>query len=439
MGTVTMVARTASPFAVVMALSVLAVSTSASDVANLRGSSRRAATAPPNCMPWCAANTKPWSEKCQLSFSPCNGCDVCQPPPPPPAGACIAMHGGGAGRTRVSVCGCDSSMLPISSCSEGGCKICMGGKEIYVNHFNDQVILLTDKAGPSATLGVDMCLGGEIVFSTYSYDPDHIGMQQWIGAWNAREEITIGSCKQTPTPTAPTATPSTPAPPTAAPAPTPPSQNCQPWCAANKNSWSQKCAWSENCNECNSCQTPAPTESPHCRSECYADTQPRKIKCGQQMGGDTAIAEKCNKCPECPLFPSSCAEASSLDNQPKVADYSHSGQSWADWADFFNPQAPGNLWSTDYCSGTQPTPALTTVPTTAPTLAPPTPAPAPWTLVHTDAECAVSYEGASRKSLSACQESCSTPYLTYHTGHWSQCLCHNQCRTVTSSPGSRVC
>merc|ERR1712232_1023872 len=98
-----------------------------------------------------------------------------------------------------------------------------------------------------------------------------------------------------------------------------------------------------------------------------------KIKCGQQMGGDTAIADKCNKCPECPSFPSSCAEVSSLDNQPKLSGKFSIGQSWADWADFFNPQAAGNLWSTDYCSGTEPTPALTAVPTTAPTPAPPTP------------------------------------------------------------------
>merc|ERR1712232_879806 len=152
-----------------------------------------------------------------------------------------------------------------------------------------------------------------------------------------------------------------------------------------------KCAWSQNCNECNSCQTPAPTESPHCRSECYADAQPWKIKCGQQMGGDTAIADKCNKCPECPSFPSSCAEVSSLDNQPELSGKFSIGQSWADWADFFNPQAAGNLWSTDYCSGTQPTPALTAVPTAAPTPAPPTPAPAPWTLVRAGHNCGVSF------------------------------------------------
>merc|ERR1712232_1474447 len=100
-----------------------------------------------------------------------------------------------------------------------------------------------------------------------------------------------------------------------------------------------------------------------------------KIKCGQQMGGDTAIAEKCNKCPECPSFPSSCAEASSLDNQPQLSGKFSIGQSWADWADFFNPQAPGNLWSTDYCSGTQPTPATAAPTTAAPTTATPTTAP----------------------------------------------------------------
>merc|ERR1712228_475906 len=53
-------------------------------------------------------------------------------------------------------------------------------------------------------------------------------------------------------------------------------------------------------------------------------------------------AEKCNKCPECPSFPSSCAEASSLDNQPQLSGKFSIGQSWADWADFFNPQAAGH-------------------------------------------------------------------------------------------------
>merc|ERR1712110_938256 len=160
-------------------------------------------------------------------------------------------------------------------------------------------------------------------------------------------------CGRTHTPTAaPTPMPPTPAPTTAAPAPTPPSPNCLSWCAVDTKPWSEKCAWGENCNECNSCQAPV-VEPPHCRNECYENTLSWKKKCGQEMGGDITLAEKCKKCPECPLFPSSCAK-------PK-----------AQW---------GNRWPTpptDYCGGTRaPTAAPTPAPPTlAPTLAPPAPAP----------------------------------------------------------------
>merc|ERR1712232_315203 len=65
--------------------------------------------------------------------------------------------------------------------------------------------------------------------------------------------------------TATTAAPPTAAPSTAVPAPTPPSPNCLSWCAVNAKPWSEKCAWSASCNECDDCATSAPpTPAPPC-------------------------------------------------------------------------------------------------------------------------------------------------------------------------------
>merc|ERR1712110_870332 len=197
--------------------------------------------------------------------------------------------------------------------------------------------------------------------------------------------------KHTPAPTTPA--PPTPAPPTAAPAPTPPSPNCLAWCAVNTKPWSEKCAWGENCHECNSCQAPV-VEPSHCRNECYENTLSWKKKCGQEMGGDITLAEKCKKCPECPLFPSSCTQ--------------HWGV--AGWA--FPP--------TDYCGGTR---APTAAPTPAtPTPAPPTPAPAcrsstvgaDWTLWDT------AYQGTN---LNRYKDAAGTYWLEEPDGTYRNAAC----------------
>merc|ERR1712232_983230 len=99
------------------------------------------------------------------------------------------------------------------------------------------------------------------------------------GQRNALGQKNCNECNSCPTPVPPTPAPTTAAPPTAAPstaapAPTPPSSNCQSWCAVNTKPWSEKCAWRKNCNECDVCPTPAPTEPPQCQPDCYADTQP---------------------------------------------------------------------------------------------------------------------------------------------------------------------
>merc|ERR1712110_158154 len=271
--------------------------------------------------------------------SGCNKCDDCQPPPPPPApAACVAASNGPRQSTseRVLTCGCHSSIVPR------GAEVCFKGRDLEVSEIIDDEVELTGK-GLSGTFGVDWCVGAWIYFAHGQY---------MNFKWTARDEITVGSCKHTPAPTTPA--PPTPAPPT--PAPAPPGPNCMAWCAVNTKPWSEKCAWGENCHECNSCQAPV-VEPSHCRNECYENTLSWKKKCGQEMGGDITLAEKCKKCPECPLFPSSCTQ--------------HWGV--AGWA--FPP--------TDYCGGTR---APTAAPTPAtPTPAPPTPAPA--TTVYSIALC----------------------------------------------------
>merc|ERR1712232_1291982 len=139
--------------------------------------------------------------------------------------------------------------------------------------------------------------------------------------------------------------------PTAAPTTNP---NCQSWCANSPVSWTTKCSWQKNCNECKECPTPAPTptEPPQCQNVCYADNQPWRKKCGWEMGGDPALKEKCKKCPECPLGPVNCQ-----DGPFTPADQvTFQGQT-------------GEFWFHDYCGRTH-------TPTAAPTtLAPPTATP----------------------------------------------------------------